>query len=85
LDALHDLARMAISDDNSMLNHIKYLACCKLIDPVLRPGDTSPKSDLDKTLRDLNAAYQASAPRIKAIRERIISLDEGIPRPTESD
>lgn len=74
LDALHALATMPI-DENSAQNQVKLAAAARLA------GGTSenPVSELEQTLRTLNEAYHAEAPRIKTIRERIVTFETAPP------
>jgi len=67
LDALHDLATMPI-DENSAQNQVKLAAAARLAgstDAGLSGGA------LEETLRELNADYQRSAPRLRVTRERL--------------
>lgn len=66
LDALHDLAVMPI-DANSAQNQVKLAAAARLAGTV-EGGDGG---GLEATLRELNQQYQAEAPRLRVIRERV--------------
>jgi len=66
LDALHDLATMPI-DENSAQNQVKLAAAARLAGG-LEHGAIA--TGMDETLRELQAAYQQSAPRLRVIRER---------------
>jgi len=72
LDALHALATMPI-DENSAQNQVKLLAASRLSGPM--EGHTG--GELDQTLHILNEEYQQKAPRIKSIRERIVTFESG--------
>jgi hypothetical protein len=72
LDALHDLAMMPISE-NSMLNRIKLAAASELAGPLTLLKSADAPENLGKALHDLDMRYHATAARIKALRERIIS------------
>lgn len=71
LDALHDLATMPV-DKNSAQNQVKLLAATRLAGPQ---GEQSSVGDIDLTLRQLNEDYHRAAPRIKSVRERVITFD----------
>ena len=71
LDALHDLATMPVSS-NSGLNQTKLLAASRLVGPQETQQGVS---DLDSTLAALNDEYHKAAPRIKSVRERIITFE----------
>jgi hypothetical protein len=81
LDALHDLAMMPISE-NSMQNQVKLAAAWKLAGPLFAPDAPSGRSDLDKTLREMNELYHKTAPRIKSIREHVVMFEQGQPATT---
>lgn len=80
LEALQDLAMMPLSE-NSSQNQVKYMAATRLLG-----GDKAqdappapiagPTGDVMAQLRD---AYRATAPRIREVRERIITFDEAPP------
>lgn len=72
LDALHDLAMMPITP-NPLLNQIKYMAASRLAGPAQE--QQAPISEVDGTLRRLNEQFHRSAPRIKSVRERVITFD----------
>jgi hypothetical protein len=73
LDAMHDIALMPLSQ-NAMQNQVKFMACCRLIGDI--EHGSRPSGSLDDTLRRLNEEYQKTAPRIKAIRERIVTFEQ---------
>jgi hypothetical protein len=75
LDALHDLALMPITD-NCQQNQIKYLACCRLASTTLPEEGTSGKAVFNDILIEMNRAYQAAAPRIRAVRERVVEFEQ---------
>lgn len=66
LDALHDLATMPL-DDNSAQNQVKLAAAARLAGSVEVGGG----SGIEDTLRELNAAYQKEAPRLRIVREKV--------------
>lgn len=67
LDALHDLATMPV-DSNSAQNQVKLAAAARLAGPT---ESGSGGGELGETLRTLRDEYQANAPRLKVIRERM--------------
>jgi len=73
IDALRDLAMMPISE-NALLNQVKYMAACRLAGPQ-QETPLAP-SEIDTTLRELNNAYHSAAPRIKSVRERVITFEQ---------
>lgn len=77
LDAIFDLATMPISD-NSAQNQVK-LAAARLLAAI----DGAPKSPedggLEGMLRNLNEAYHKDAPRIRSVRERIVTFESELP------
>lgn len=73
LDALHDLATMPVSGHPATLQ-AKFLAASRLAGPA--EERTSAAVDLDQTLSALNDEYHKAAPRIREIRERVITFDE---------
>jgi hypothetical protein len=75
LDALYDLAMMPISE-NSMQNQVKLTAAAKLAGTLLTPDNSGRDHELGKLLVELNESYQANAPRIRAIRERIVTFEQ---------
>jgi hypothetical protein len=76
LDALHDLAMMPITE-NTQNNQIKYLAACRLAGEKIAPGGPAQNAALQDIMRELNNNYQKTAPRIKAMRERIVEFENG--------
>jgi hypothetical protein len=77
LDAIWDLATMdeALWAKNSMLGQLKFQAARLLAFPdgvSAAPGDS-----LDATLRQLDAEFKQAAPRIKTVRERIVTFEGG--------
>lgn len=79
LDALHDLAMMPITP-NPLLNQIKYMAASRLAGP--QQEAQAPLSEVDGTLRQLNDAFHKAAPRIKTVRERVITFENERPQIT---
>ncbi len=72
LDAIHDLAMMPIST-NSAQNQVKFVAA-KLL--AFREADQAPSDGgLEGTLRALNDAYHKDAPRIRSVRERVVTFE----------
>lgn len=67
LDALHDLATMQI-DSNSAQNQVKLAAAARLAGPT---EGSSAGDGLAEVLRELNTSYEANAPRLRVIRERV--------------
>lgn len=78
LDALYDLAMMPL-DKNSGLMQVKYLAAQRLAGPAAAAGDGpgGAKTAFDKTLSDLNELFHKKAPRLREIRERTATFDDG--------
>ena len=77
LDALHELATMPISD-NSAQNQVKLAAAARIA------GGTEhgpQESGIESTLAQLNRDYHQSAPRIRSVRERIITFEDRTPEP----
>lgn len=74
LDALHDLAMMPITD-NALLNQIKLQAAQRLAGKEAE-ATSAPPSEVDHALRQLNAQFHKTAPRIKSVRERIVEFDQ---------
>jgi hypothetical protein len=72
LDAIRELATMDIGE-NSQMAHVKFMAANKLMEN----GPAPISGGLDQTLRALDAKYHERAPRIKEIRERIVTFDGG--------
>lgn len=72
LDALHQIATMPLSD-NSAQNQVKLAAAARLAGNR-DTADAGP-SDLAQTLEILNREYQENAPKIKSIRERIVTFE----------
>jgi hypothetical protein len=73
LDALHDLACMPITE-NALLNQVKFMAASKLAGP---PQDNvGQPNEIGATLSELHKAFSKTAPRIRAIRERVVEFDE---------
>ncbi len=66
LDALHDLAAMPI-DANSAQNQVKLAAAARLAGETASAGGSG---EFEATLRELNQAYQQTAPRLRVIREK---------------
>jgi hypothetical protein len=77
LDSIRDIATMPLSD-NSAQNQVKLLAAVRLYNET---NDPQMGTEIDQTLRALNADYQRTAPRIKKIRETVreISYEEERP------
>lgn len=75
LDALHELAMMDESkwEKNSQLAHVKMLAARMLAFP---DNDQAPQTNFGDTLRQLNDEYHKVAPRIKSVRERVITFED---------
>lgn len=71
LDALHDLATMR-HDGNAGLAQVKLLAAQRLSGPVDGLGGGG---DLEQTLRHLNSEYEKTAPRIREIRQTVVTLE----------
>jgi hypothetical protein len=74
LDALHDLAMMDVSG-NAQLAAWKYQAASFLAGGI-QDGGTGSR-DFDAFLKGLNTKYRQEAPRIKAVRERVIEFETG--------
>src|ERR1700693_3128248 len=75
LDALHDLAMMPITK-NSAQNNITYLAACRLAGSTTdERGKKGP--DLMQTLNALNEKFHGTAQRIKEVRARIVTFEDG--------
>jgi len=74
LDALRDLAMMPIST-NSMQNQVKFLAASKLVGN-LGEQDGPATGAVDTLLKQLNEEYRTAAPKIREVRERVITFDE---------
>lgn len=73
LEALHQLATMKRTKDARMMQ-IKYLAADRLA-PASGMGGVV--GGVDGMMQRLNEAYQATAPRIREVRERIITFSDG--------
>ena len=67
LDSLYELATMPI-DENSAQNQVRLAAAARLAGST---GDSGAGGEIGETLRALNEAYQANAPRIRIVRERL--------------
>jgi hypothetical protein len=78
LDALHDIATMPISE-NPAQNHEKFLSAARLAGGLEAGVGGSETSDI---LRELNAAYHASAPKIRIVRQTMTTVEMG---PDEKD
>jgi len=77
LDALHEIATMPLSE-NSAQNQVKLAAAARLAGG----SESGPQdSGIESTLAALNQAYHQAAPRIKSVRERIITFDTPEPLP----
>lgn len=70
LEALHELATMAIGD-NSAMAQVKLSAAARLAGGV---GERESGSDLEETLRTLNEQYHQHAPRIKLTRTTSVEI-----------
>jgi hypothetical protein len=75
LDALEDLATMPINEDSALMK-VKYLAACWLTGKPAEDGPPQEHGGLEATLRRLDEDYHKQAPRIKSIRERIVTFEE---------
>lgn len=71
LAALHDLATMS-HDGNAGLAQVKLLAAQRLAGSA---GELGAGSDLEQTLRHLNSEYEKTAPRIREIRQTVVTLE----------
>jgi len=83
LTALHSLATMEVNaNTNSALAQVKLLAAQRLYQETSDAG--AGPGEIESTLRILNERFQEAAPRIKAIRERIVEFENGAPRLIEA-
>lgn len=82
LAALHDLATMPISGDNSAQNQVKLAAAARLAGSA---GPRGEASELEETLRDLNEQYQVDAPRIKITRQTSIEIERSSEKVIEGE
>jgi hypothetical protein len=73
LDALHDIATMPIGE-NPALVASKLGAAVRLAGGLEAGGVGSETSDI---LRELNAAYHASAPKIRIVRQTMTTVEMG--------
>ncbi len=71
LEALHELATMD-HGDNAGLAQVRLMAASRLSGPA---GEFGQASDLQQTLAHLNAEYQRTAPRIREIRQTVVTLE----------
>lgn len=76
LDALRDLADMPLSTTNAMLMQVKLLAA-RTLAQVNGSGLEETQRPLDNLLKDMSADYHKHAPRIKEVRERIVTYEQG--------
>lgn len=74
LDAIHDLAMMTINDANSAQNQVKLAAAKVLAFPDGVPG-TTQENGIEVMLKSLNDKYHKDAPRIKSVRERVVTFE----------
>lgn len=82
LDAIHELATMEISN-NSAQNQVK-LAAARLLANIDEQPKAPQDGGIEGTLRQLNDAYHKDAPRIRSIRERVVTFESVEPRVIES-
>lgn len=75
LDALVSLAKMDIIE-NGPLMQVKLTAAMRLLGDVTEDGAVTNATST--MLEDLNKAFHQHAPRIREVRERIITIDNGI-------
>lgn len=76
LEALYDLAMMPIEGANSATLQVKYLAACRLAGPAPEPNAAPGANPIEGVLAELNQRYHAQAPKIREIRERIITMED---------
>jgi len=75
LDAIRALAKMDICD-NFQQNQVKLAAAKLLAFPGGAPTQAKDEGSLAGVLSELNDQYHKSAPRIRQIRERVVTYDE---------
>ena len=68
MDALHDLASIPVTEENSAKLQVKLAAAARLVGPS---EGSSGGGELAETLRQLNHDYHEQAPRLKIVRERL--------------
>lgn len=76
LDALYDLAMMPMPD-NSAMAQVKFMAASRLAGPLEGVEDRGKGPTFDSVLSDLNKRFHENAPRIREVRERIVTYSEG--------
>jgi hypothetical protein len=78
LDAMYDLAMMPLGE-NSSLMQVKFMAASRLIGPAPDGVGGAPAGDFDSVLASLNEKYHKTAPRIKSVRERVVTFEDQPP------
>ncbi len=73
LDAIYDLATMPITE-NSAQNQVK-LAAAKLLAAIEDAPKTVENGGINSMLDTLNDAYHKAAPRIRSVRERVVTFE----------
>lgn len=77
LEALFDLAMMDIKGANSATLQVKYLAACRLAGPAQEAGTGRTDNPIEGVLATLNEQYHANATKIREIRERTVTFEDG--------
>lgn len=76
LEEMQKLAGMSIGDSAAMAQ-VKFLACARLMGSVVSGGHGGELSDL---LAELNQRYEEAAPRIREIRQTVVTLENPAPK-----
>lgn len=76
LHAMHSLAMMPISD-NPLQNQVKLRAAHMLVGGLLEKAGGERSPQINTVLQQLDDLYHSTAPRIKAMRERVVYFQNG--------